>query len=91
MLAGIVTVCKNIDFRDCVPWSIDSGRCYDLGNDWNDQITSVRAGDYTRCYIYENKGCTGDRGGPVIADYVHRDLGVWGWNDKTSSFWCETL
>ncbi|KAH7021397.1 uncharacterized protein B0I36DRAFT_367812 [Microdochium trichocladiopsis] len=89
--ALLFKICRQTSFRDCYDSPSNLGRCTNAYEGWNDAISSAKTTDPSiQCYIWTNYDCGGTRGGPIGSDDGHIDLGDFGWNDKISSWMCQT-
>ncbi|CAO2658202.1 Nn.00g059250.m01.CDS01 [Neocucurbitaria sp. VM-36] len=69
----------------------DINRCYDLGNGWNDAISSLQTPPNYGCYFYVDGGCKGGFLSISKGDsFVFVNTPDWGYNDKISSYLCWT-
>ncbi|KAF1847391.1 uncharacterized protein K460DRAFT_363467 [Cucurbitaria berberidis CBS 394.84] len=67
----------------------DTQRCYNLGNGWNDQITSLRVPNGFGCIFYRNNGCgVGDYRLTVPGGNFIPDLRTYNFDDIISSYLC---
>ncbi|KAL8727020.1 MAG: hypothetical protein Q9166_006318 [cf. Caloplaca sp. 2 TL-2023] len=63
------------------------GVCYNLGNGFNDAISSLGPDKGTTCTIYDNSGCSGASVGGIQNPGIN-DLSDYGFNDRASSYRC---
>ncbi|KAI1752064.1 hypothetical protein F4782DRAFT_547332 [Xylaria castorea] len=67
----------------------DTQRCYNLGNGWNDQVSSLSVPSGFGCIFYQNSNCgSGDFRLTVTGAYYVSNLGDYGFNDIVTSYLC---
>ncbi|KAF2819299.1 hypothetical protein CC86DRAFT_460450 [Ophiobolus disseminans] len=67
----------------------DTQRCYNLGNGWPDEITSLKVPNGFGCVFYRDTNCNNnDNRLTVPGGNFVRDLRVYNMDDKISSYLC---
>ncbi|KAI1129104.1 hypothetical protein F5Y10DRAFT_264419 [Nemania abortiva] len=67
----------------------DTQRCYNLGNGWNDEISSLSVPGGFGCIFYEDSNCDpNDFRLTVTGSYFVSNCGDYGFNDIISSYLC---
>ncbi|KAL8672883.1 MAG: hypothetical protein Q9224_007548 [Gallowayella concinna] len=81
-------VCIDKGFSDrCRNLESGTNGCYDLGNGFNNAISSLGPDTETTCTIYDNGGCSGASVGGIVSPGIN-DLTDYGFNDRASSYRC---
>ncbi|KAK1975882.1 hypothetical protein LZ30DRAFT_785944 [Colletotrichum cereale] len=84
--AKTLKVCMKGDLGGpCKTWSIPDRKCYHIGSEYNDKVSSyeVKGGMY--CFLFRDTGCKGGwHGSSGRVDWMGD------FNKKTSSFQCNT-
>ncbi|KAH7356225.1 hypothetical protein BKA66DRAFT_574671 [Pyrenochaeta sp. MPI-SDFR-AT-0127] len=69
----------------------DINRCYNLGNGWNDAISSLQTPPDFGCYFYEHGNCQGAwLSTSKSGSFIFVNTPDWGFNDRISSYLCWT-
>ncbi|KAF2673826.1 hypothetical protein BT63DRAFT_410780 [Microthyrium microscopicum] len=81
-------ICKDVDFKNCMLWTIPLDTCVDVPEGWNDVISSFEVEPGVACEKFKDFECQGSFGWAVgeVADLTGTDE-----NDSISSFGCKDL
>ncbi|KAI3548862.1 hypothetical protein CSPX01_02885 [Colletotrichum filicis] len=77
-------ICSDANFSGrCQNLESNTGQCYDLGNGFNDVVSSLGPDAGTSCTIWENAGCTGASIVNIVNPGIYNLADSnWNFNDK---------
>ncbi|OHE92128.1 hypothetical protein CORC01_12583 [Colletotrichum orchidophilum] len=83
-------ICSDANFSGrCQNLDSNTGQCYNLGNGFNDVVSSLGPDAGTSCTIWENNGCSGASIVNIVSPGIYNLAdSKWNFNDKMSSYRC---
>ncbi|KAF9871922.1 hypothetical protein CkaCkLH20_10554 [Colletotrichum karsti] len=77
-------ICSDANFSGrCQNLESNTGQCYNLGNGFNDVVSSLGPDAGTSCTIWENNGCSGASIVNIVSPGIYNLAdSIWNFNDR---------